>query len=169
MTKDYRALVLVLFLLLPLACLGGGPELEFIENRRQWDPWIEFGANVPGGAMFLNSGGFHYYLVDGERLQQLHERSHEGMDEATGRPGLASQIEGQYVSMQWSDARPSRPQPFGKHTAYYNYFIGNDPARYADGARSYQGVLYAGIYEGIDLKVYASGKNLKYDFIVAPG
>lgn len=167
--KEYPALLFALFLLLPMTTLGGGPTLEFIENKSQWDSWIDFGARVPGGNMYLNGGGFHYYLFDQERLQQLHEGTHTGPDESTGGHPLGITLEGQYVSMRWWGASTSQPRPFGKNEAYYNYFLGNDPSRYASRAHSYSGVLYPGIYDGIDLKVYASGKNLKYDFIVAAG
>lgn len=164
--KDFPALVSVLFLLLPIVAIGGGP-LEFIENRNQWEPWIDFGARVPGGNMYINAGGFHYYLFNQERLQHLHEGS-DG-DESTGAHDIGRTIDGQYVSMRWEGTSPAEARPFGRNEAYYNYFLGNEPSRYASEVRSYSGVLYPEVYEGIDLKVYASGQNLKYDFIVAPG
>lgn len=159
----------LLCVLLPLVCMGGGPGLAFIENKNQWDATLDFGARVPGGTMYLNAEGFHYYLVDEERLLELHEGTHGEPDESTGAHPSGSVIDGQYITFRWSGTLPSEPMPFGRQETYYNYFLGNDPSRHASGARSYRGVLYPGVYDGIDLKVYASGKNLKYDFIVAPG
>src|SRR5690606_39986776 len=109
------ALLLGLFLLHPVVTMGGGPDMEFIEHKSQWDPWSDCGARVPGGNMYLNAGGFHYYLFDQERLQQLHEGTHSRHDESTGGPPVGNLIEGHYVSMNWSGTRPSEPRPFGKH------------------------------------------------------
>ncbi len=53
---------------------------------------------------------------------------------------------------------------------YHNYFIGNDPARWAGNVRLFRDVFVQGIYNGVDLKVYSSGsKILKYDLVVAAG
>lgn len=56
----------------------------------------------------------------------------------------------------------------GKSTEYYNYFVGKDPAHWASAVHGYNGVMYRGLYPGIDLKVYSREIDIKYDFIVAP-
>jgi hypothetical protein len=52
---------------------------------------------------------------------------------------------------------------------HYNYFLGNDPGRWASRALAFSSILYPDVYEGIDFRVSSLGKNLKYDFIVKPG
>jgi hypothetical protein len=164
------AVLAVLYLWLP-AIVGraGNPSLEFLENRNQWDKWIDYGIRIPGGMLYLDGTGFHYYLYDQARVEELHMASHAHADESTGPKAIGQEIDGQYVRMTWTGARDVQPKPFGKNQPYYNYFLGRDPSRYAARVPSYSGVLYPGIYDGIDLKLYASGGNLKYDFIVAPG
>lgn len=165
-----RSAVLVVYLWLSaLAGRAGGPALEFIENRNQWDKAIDYGVRIPGGMLYLDGTGFHYYLYDQVQLEELHMASHAHVDEATGPHTIGEKIEGQYIRMTWEGASDVHPMPFGKNRPYYNYFLGNDPSRHATRVPSYSGVWYPGIYEGIDLKVYATGANLKYDFIVAPG
>jgi hypothetical protein len=164
-----------LFAILIVVCLSapsgraGVPSLEFIENRNQWDKGIDYGIRIPGGMLFVDGTGFHYYLYDQERLEELHMASHAHADEATGPRTIGEKIDGQYIRMTWTGARDVQPEPFGKNRPYYNYFLGNDPSRHASRVPSYSGALYPGIYEGIDLKLYTSGANLKYDFVVAPG
>jgi hypothetical protein len=51
---------------------------------------------------------------------------------------------------------------------YYNYFIGNDPSRWASNVHDYAQVTYDELYKGVDMNVYAFGPNLKYDLIVEP-
>jgi hypothetical protein len=50
-----------------------------------------------------------------------------------------------------------------------NYFIGNDPAKWHTRIPTYSEVDYAGVYPGVDLVYRAAGKNLEFDFQVAPG
>jgi len=50
-----------------------------------------------------------------------------------------------------------------------NYFVGRDEARWRRGVANYARVRYAGVYPGIDLDYYGNGRELEYDFVVAPG
>jgi hypothetical protein len=50
-----------------------------------------------------------------------------------------------------------------------NYFIGNDPNKWIAGAPTYGRVDYRHVYPGIDLTYYGTGRQLEYDFVVAPG
>ncbi len=52
---------------------------------------------------------------------------------------------------------------------YYNYFLGTDPGEWKSYVHGFEGFFYPSFYPGIDLKVYAEGGNLKYDFILEPG
>ena len=50
-----------------------------------------------------------------------------------------------------------------------NYLTGRDATRWRTGVPTYDRVKYAGVYRGIDLVFYGSGRTLECDFIVAPG
>jgi gliding motility-associated-like protein len=50
---------------------------------------------------------------------------------------------------------------------YSNYFIGNDPTKWASGARAFQRVDYVNILPGITLSIYSKGGHLKYDWILS--
>ena len=52
---------------------------------------------------------------------------------------------------------------------YNNYFIGNDPSKWAGNCKVYQGVTYHDLYPGIDIRYYTNAGQLKYDLIVHPG
>jgi uncharacterized protein (TIGR03437 family) len=49
-----------------------------------------------------------------------------------------------------------------------NYFIGNDPRAWRTDVPAYAKVRYRNLYRGIDLVYYGNGRQLEYDFIVAP-
>jgi len=53
--------------------------------------------------------------------------------------------------------------------SYNNYFIGNDPQKWASHCKLYNAVTYKDIYPNIDVRYYSDQGKLKYDFIVHPG
>ena len=50
-----------------------------------------------------------------------------------------------------------------------NYFLGNDPQQWRTGVPHYARVESKGIYPGIDVVYYGNGKQVEYDFTIAPG
>ncbi|MBL0744374.1 PKD domain-containing protein [Chryseolinea lacunae] len=146
------------------------PDITFIENKNQWPANVQFSATIPGGNMVLQRGGFSYRFIDQGKLQALHDRSHHKHSEANNpTQGGEELIQGHVVDVTFSGANPDAvPHPFGQSSAYFNYFIGNDPAQWASEAHAFQGVLYPSFYAGIDLKVYGLGQQVKYDLVVAP-
>lgn len=146
------------------------PGIKFIENKNQWPEQIDFSARVPGGRMFIGPGGFNYYFLDEARLQELHEGSHEKViQESDGRPLDDQMINGSSLAVTFVNANSTlTPEAFGKSSEYYNYFLGGDTCRWASRAYAFNGIVYSSLYDGIDLKIYSSGMNVKYDFIVRP-
>lgn len=140
--------------------------VRFIENKNQWPAHMDFVSPVRGGKLAVSAAGFQYFFIDGAKLNALHDQSHE----PDGFSQTDEDVRGHAVFVEFDDAdRNVVPQPFGRSEEYYNYYIGNDPGKWASRAYAYQGVLYESIYEGVNLKVYASGENVKYDFLVDPG
>lgn len=149
------------------ACAETDPALKFIENKNQWPTAVDFGVRVPGGQLYIQAGMFRYSFIDTRKLETLHERSHTGYNEADEMDD-ADHIKGHNIQVNFLNANTAaKAQSFGKSDTYYNYFIG-DSSQWASGAHAFDGVLYQDLYNGIDLKVYSSNVNLKYDYIVAP-
>ncbi|HYG82923.1 MAG TPA: hypothetical protein VD861_21175, partial [Pyrinomonadaceae bacterium] len=57
----------------------------------------------------------------------------------------------------------------GEQAGRYNFFVGNDPARWRSGVPAFGGVLYRGLYRDIDLRVRESAGVLEYDLLLAAG
>lgn len=141
------------------------PSLKFIQNKNQWPSRVQFAAQIPGGKMIIGRGRFSYYFLDTKKIQELHDHSHGAAPD-----GAEDQfVKGHSIQVDFLNANPNAtPLPFGQSSEYYNYYLGNDANRWASRVHAYQGILYPSFYKGIDLKIYSSGKNLKYDFIVTP-
>src|SRR5690606_10921147 len=58
-----------------------------------------------------------------------------------------------------------------KRSYYHNYFIGNEPEKWAGHVGLYGEVVRKNLYDGIDMKVYSGseGAMMKYDLIVSAG
>jgi hypothetical protein len=50
-----------------------------------------------------------------------------------------------------------------------NYLIGNNRKAWHTGIPHYERLRVASVYDGIDLVLYGRGRDLEYDFVVAPG
>ncbi len=161
------------FLLLFLPFLGfadPNPYFRFIQNKNQWPASVDYVTRVPGGTMSLSAARFSYTLLDHQRLDELHEQSHRGFQEVKTASRVNQMIDGYTVNVDFIGANASaKAYPFGKQDAYYNFFIGSDSTHWASGVNAFDGMIYSSLYNGVDLKVYSVGRNLKYDFIVAPG
>lgn len=155
--------------------------LELVENKGQWPAEVKFRAVTPTGAFFLQSNGYRMLLHNPEDLQALnvaaHGHTHIRHDSNFAhKSSSAPANDGRVIlrshayDMKFLYASPS-PQivPDKPLEGYNNYFIGNDPSKWASNCRVYQGVTYKDVYPGIDLRYYTSDGQLKYDIIVHPG
>jgi hypothetical protein len=149
---------------------GIDPGLKFIENKNQWPSQINFSARIPGGSMFVQPGRFSYFLRDEKKMEAIHERTHHGLqNESDISLAFDTDINNHFVTVDFIGANTNaKPSPFGHLPTYYNYYLGKDSTHWASKANSYSGVFYDDFYKGIDLKIYSIGKNLKYDYIIAP-
>ncbi len=140
--------------------------IPFIENKNQWPATIDAGARLPGGHLLVSAGAFHFQFLDEQQLQQRHLQDH---GEAFASAEACPWVDGVNATLQFVGASTvSKAIPFGMLPTYYNFFQGNDPSRWAGKARSFEGLVYPGLYPGVDLKLYAQGQALKYDWMVAP-
>jgi hypothetical protein len=57
----------------------------------------------------------------------------------------------------------------GESRGRINFFSGHDPRKWHIGVYTYSAILYRGIYEGVDLKLYGNAQRIEYDWIVKPG
>ncbi len=134
-------------------------QLHFRENKNQWDERINFIGFLNGGCIYLENNTITFKLFDGNDLRKLHPRKDPVVT-----------LHGHIYKMHFLNANPNpvivkeSPSP-----EYYNYFIGNDPAKWASEVKQFQSITYLNLYPNIDFKVYGMGLTMKYDFIIHPG
>jgi gliding motility-associated-like protein len=164
-------------------------QLQFIENKGQWDSRVDFKSDISNGVFFLQKDGFTVVLHNIDDLKKFADARHGHVtsDSAIITPGTsATARKGDSplpVSQNNSYTIHSHAYRVdflgGAHNAiaspdkpldtYNNYFIGNDPAKWKGNCKIYQGVTYKNVYPNIDVRYYTDAGTLKYDLIVHPG
>src|SRR5277367_1593495 len=120
--------------------------LAFEPNRGQFPAGVEFAARAPGFSLALKRKRAVLVL---------------------GRPG-AGENEPRRAAIYFVGSSHSKPEGEDLETGVSNYLLGNDPSRWRTGVPRFGRVRYRDLYPGIDLKFYGNGRQLEYDFVIAP-
>ncbi len=168
--------------------------LEFVENKGQWDQQIRYKGDLTTGAFALKAdGGYRMLLYNPDDITALSEHRKRDQIQSGGDPRIQKKILSLSApSNSESGANPNsntnnvlrahvyevsflnaNPNPVAvpdkPQKTYNNYFIGNDPHKWASHCKLYTAITYQNIYPNIDVRYYAEQGKLKYDFIVHPG
>lgn len=140
--------------------------IKFIPNQNQWAENILYKAEFSSGTVFLEQNALTFDLVDQIDLMNAHHAHHTQNDGSNDidiihKHAYKMFFEGAKTDAQLLNRNPSKE--------YYNYLLGNDPSKWAKKVSGFGEVTYNNLYSGIDLRIYSSGINMKYDLIVDPG
>ena len=149
-----------------------GANFSFIENKGQWDESVKYYGELNAGGFYLSKNGFTVLLHNQKEVQaMIHSHS---TDQENQNKAMQSQtqkvLHSHAYRLQFSGANENvQIIPDKKENTFTNYFLGNDPAKWASRCNSYNAITYKNIYPNIDLHFYSNEGRLKYDFIVYPG
>jgi gliding motility-associated-like protein len=175
-------LPLTTLFILTIACIHVSAQsdmnLEFIENKGQWDPHVLLKADIGNGSLFFQKNGIKVLLHNQQEMAEL-VSSHAGVykPDSAGHTAVQRNFSGRPTSLRShaytvnflnmnaaAEIIPDKPLD-----TYNNYLIGDDSTKWARNCRIFQGLTYKNIYPGIDLRYYTDNGKLKYDLIVHPG
>ena len=139
--------------------------LYFIENKGQLDSKVRFYVKTSGQTLYFTGEGIVFELL--RREKEAGKRS-EGVEK--GSEAKEAKTEQLVFNLRFEDARRGvLIEGLDRQEAGINYFVGNNRSKWKTSIPTYKGVVYKGIYKGIDLKVFGKGKDIEYEFIVNPG
>ncbi len=141
------------------AVASGSPVLtgEYVENKGQWNDKVLFRADFGVTAIFAESDRLTFSKWADDVPEKVHEIQH-GSDPA------ATVLSGHAWYMHFNGAQPTvQVDRIGASKDYFNYFIGNDPAKWASEVKHYQDVRYRDLWPGVDLRLYDQEGAFKYD------
>lgn len=148
-----------------LATFGQLP-LSFEINRGQTDSRVKFLSRGEGYNVFLTSTEAVLALRKpqkrNDRPQAL--QSTLGHAKTKVQPSQVAVLRMKLIGANPTPKVVGQKQLPGKS----NYFIGGDAKQWHTNIAHFEKVLYKQVYAGIDLVYYGQGRQLEYDFIVAP-
>lgn len=181
-TKFLIVSIFLLTVTLELSAQSGYSNLQFVENKGQWDKSVSFRADFPTGIFYLQKKGFGVLMHNPEELKIMEEKRHgHSLSAGTGNHATKESLEAQksidariihshFYQVDFLNSNdqpeivPDKPLP-----TYNNYYIGHDSTKWASACKVYQGLTYKNIYPNVDLRYFTDGGTLKYDLIVHPG
>ncbi|HYH15847.1 MAG TPA: PKD domain-containing protein [Flavisolibacter sp.] len=147
--------------------------IQFIENKGQWENKVRFKGSFPGGAIFIQRDGFTVLQHNPDDYKRLAERMRGHQLDPHARqatPDDSLVIRSHAYEAQFVGANTHTNIIADKPiVTYSNYFIGSDPSKWAVGCKTYQGITIENLYPNVDLRYYSNNGLMKYDLIVKPG
>jgi hypothetical protein len=71
------------------------------------------------------------------------------------------------IRMRFAGASKAAIQPMDEMNVHSNYYTG-DPRQWRTGIRNFQRLKFKNIYSGVDVVFYGNGRELQFDFVLAP-
>lgn len=158
-------------ILLLLTCLVAktafSQNIEFVENKGQWDSRVKFMGDFGASAFFIHQNGYTVLQNHPGDWEEVVSKDHKhGGKKGTEKKTLRSHA----YKVEFLGGNPNPEIIADKPIiTYNNYFIGTDPSKWAANCKIFQGVTLKNIYPNIDVRYYSDGGFLKYDLIVKPG
>lgn len=146
--------------------------IEFVENKGQWDSRVKYRGLVDAGAVFIRPQGFTILQHNRQDLQQLDDLHHPHTPEAAAKSKAGGPIvvRSHSWNVDFIGASPAmQVVPDKVISTYNNYFLGSDQSKWASNCRIFQGITLKEVYPNIDVRYYTNNGTLKYDIVVKPG
>jgi len=168
--KKYIPALLIFFISFTVAGQNYN-SIEFVENKGQWDPRVRYTGAIPGGSFFIHQSGFTVLQNNPAEWARIQEGMHGHAPDEKGRSTASVtklHSHAYKVSFVDADAKPVlvADKPL---SSFNNYFLGNDPSKWATGCKIYGGITLKNVYPEVDVRYYSHNGQLKYDLIVRPG
>ncbi|MEO8069137.1 MAG: PKD domain-containing protein, partial [Flavobacteriales bacterium] len=136
-------------------------EINFLENKGQYPGQVLYRADFGNLALFAERGTLTWSLLQPDAGERVHDFQHDGQP---------FQLKGHAWRMRLVGADPAvQVDANDKASAYVNYYLGNDPTKWADHVGIFSTVTYHRPWPGIDLVMHGEEGAFKYDLLLAAG
>ena len=160
---------LLSFLALVLFVHTANAQMEFIQNKGQWDSRVEYRGDFSTGSFFLEKDGFTVAVHNTDDLKKISDQMH-GHNPNTATTGQPITLNSHAYKVKFLGGSSFAPNIPDKIQPYHNnYFMGNDESKWAADCKIAQAVTYQNVYPNIDVRYYSDAGKMKYDIIVHPG
>ncbi len=143
---------------------NGNAQNLFIENNGQQNSIVKYSKHFDNGQLYYCANGFTTLLKDKVTYDSMWHHFHKF--KTLKHP---FKINYHRYDVNFLNALPCDIQSVYKSSTYRNYFIGNDPKKWASNVGMYHQLVYQNLYQGINLEIMEKGNAVKHNFIVSPG
>ncbi|MBK7382650.1 MAG: gliding motility-associated C-terminal domain-containing protein [Flavobacteriales bacterium] len=134
---------------------------RFIENKGQWPQNVTYQAEAGGATFWFERGAMVVDLFDADALV----RAHGDIREAPVTSLRHHAVRLRFVNASTTTTSIADEEASGR----YNYFIGNDPAKWGSNARAFGRLVMKDVAPGCDAIFHRGRAGLKYDLVVSSG
>ncbi len=142
--------------------------VPFVENVGQVDKEVSFYASTFGGTVCVTRNGEIVYSLpkyedveDKEALSRRHKEMEKGRH--------TRKVKGWVLKESFVGADVKEVKGVKRAETVVSYFRGRDPKKWVKGIKSYRGVSFGEVYEGIRLALKARGASVEKVFYLEPG
>ncbi|MBK8226461.1 MAG: gliding motility-associated C-terminal domain-containing protein [Flavobacteriales bacterium] len=144
---------------------GAAGKVQFVPNLGQWEAAVRFKASFQGSAMFLGADGITWSRYQSDASELVHDYIQWEPERQAG-----FSLRGHAWRMRFVGADPSAlAHGEAARKEYHNYYLGNDPSKWATRVPVYEAVHYERLWPGIDMRWHSEGGQAKYDLLVEAG
>lgn len=145
--------------------LFAGISTPFVENKGQFHPQVKFRYDLGGTVYYLEDGGFTIKIRDEEATSVM-------MDHLHHQTPLKRSLVIQKHALKYRVVRAnpsSRFEAVDEESFRLNYFLGNDPSRWASNVKAFRSVISRDILPFTDLQYDVTPTGIKYNWHIRPG
>jgi len=138
---------------------------EYVENKGQWPGQVLYRADFGLVALFAERDRLTFSKWEEDAPDKVHDSQ-----EASSLEMEQFRLKGHAWRLRFEGSDPAvQVERNGASNDYFNYFIGNDPSRWASEVRHFEEVRYRGLWSGVDLRLYDQEGRFKYDVELSSG
>ncbi len=141
-----------------------GP-VDYVQNKGQWPQHVLYRTSVPGAVAFLERNGVTWVKYEEAIYAWMHDSHQLSPQEVAaktwnGHAWRMTFVGGQLTPQVVAETRAQ---------AYHNYFIGNEPSKWAGRVPLFGEVRYLEVWPGVDVRFHGNEGSMKYDVELAAG
>lgn len=139
--------------------------LQYVENKGQWDSLVLYEAAFSGAKMFLQEDGILWVRLEEGAADRFHDAANDPGQDVTQMSFMAHAWKMNFLNAQGASFISGGE----KALQYHNYFIGDDPSKWAGHVPVFGEVTYHELWPGVDMRWHGVDANAKYDLLVQAG
>nr|MBP6311879.1 hypothetical protein [Flavobacteriales bacterium] len=137
--------------------------VSFIANKGQWLSKVLYRAEVNGLALFAERNGITFSKLQDDAGDLLHEAH-------LNRTSVQPTVYGHAWKMEFVGANMNPGLNAGRKKEHHlNYFLGNDPSKWAGEIPCFYDITYSDLWPGVDMRWYSENGMYKYDMLLEAG